>query len=60
MLSFPHISRSPIEWLFEKFEWNADHHGSDRFSLVAFCGVQSLHAWIDAVSSPPPLEENPC
>ncbi|REJ97877.1 MAG: hypothetical protein DWQ34_00635 [Planctomycetota bacterium] len=45
--------------LSERFEWNADDHGSDRFSLIVFCGVQSIYAWINEVSSLPPLEEIP-
>ncbi|REJ86606.1 MAG: hypothetical protein DWQ34_26900 [Planctomycetota bacterium] len=45
--------------LSERFEWNADDHGLDRFSLIAFCGVQSIHAWINAHSSLPPFEGIP-
>ncbi|REJ86396.1 MAG: hypothetical protein DWQ34_27485 [Planctomycetota bacterium] len=39
--------------LSERFEWNADDHGWDRFSLIAFCGVRSIHAWIDAFTTLP-------
>ncbi|REJ86322.1 MAG: hypothetical protein DWQ29_10700 [Planctomycetota bacterium] len=43
-LSFTRISRSLFEWLSERFEWNADDHGWDRFSLIAFLRVDALRA----------------